>query len=513
MKEILFDKEGRIRLLEGANKACSVVAATLGAKGRNVIIFEKKGVYPYVTKDGINTISRIILDDPVENMGAQLIRQASQKTAEETGDGTTATAIISYYLMDRGMALIDKDYSQLYILKSLEHHINNVIEEVKKASIEPSEEDIKNIAIISSNNDQSIGTMIGDLMNSLGKNGKVVVQDSINGKTYYEESPGMKIDSGWISPYQVNVHHKGTMEYDKPLIMVTEEEIFRVKQVETFVGICLKAQRPGVIVCTNCGGEALGTINHNIVNKGLKFGVITAPDHGGLSRDILSDIATYCGAVLVTEKTGKATEKVTFEMLGECDKWVSDSNETTVIKGKGSINIRIKELENYIANGKDEKKVKDSQERLSNLTGKTAVFYVYADTPSELVEKKDRIDDALHATKAAMKEGIVPGGGLTLWNIAMNYSHQPINDIDKEVALMVLKAIKQPMLQILRNAGLNISNYSSDLTDTNGVNVVTEQIENLVENGIVDPTMSIRVSLKNALSVAKTILSTDVVLT
>lgn len=512
MKEILFNQEGRIKLLEGAFKVYATVKITLGARGRNAVIFEKKGMYPYITKDGINTINRINLEDPAENMGALLIRQASAKTAEETGDGTTTTAIIAYSMIDGGMSLLDKHDNQVAIINAMEKIVGEIIKQLKEYAIMPNEDDINNIAIISSNNDQVIGAMIGELINKLGVNGTVVIQDSINGKTYYEEASGMKVNSGWISPYQVNNHEKGLMEYDNPLIMVTDEEIFRIKQVEKFIGLCIQNNRPGIIVCSQAGGEALGTINHNIVNKGLKIGVINAPDHGGLSRDILSDIAEYCGAVMITEKTGKATDKVVIEQLGSCRKWVSDSVETTIIDGKGDTSLREKELINYIEHSKDEKRVKDSKHRLANLTGKTAVVYVYADTPSELVEKKDRIDDAIHACRAAMAEGIVPGGGLTLYDISKNIELAPKNDIETDAFNIVIRAIRAPMLTVLSNANLNLAKYEADLTSSNGVNVLTEQVEDLVASGIVDPAKSIRVSVKNAFSVTRTILTTDAVL-
>jgi chaperonin GroEL len=511
-KEILFGSDGRERLLRGANTVYNAVKETLGARGKNVVIYEK-GRNPYITKDGINTIRRIILDDPVENMGAQLIKQASEKTAEETGDATTSTAILAYNILEKGMQALEEDINVVQFVKGMDKALALITDEIKASSKMPDETDIVNIAKVSTNNDEFMGSLIGELMNKMGVNGRVLVADSLNGDTYYEEASGMKINKGWASPYMITAPDKGTMDYSEPIIMVTDEEIFRMDQVLPFAEYCHKKGKAAIIICSNTGGEALGFMNHNITKKGLKAGIIIAPDHGGLSRDILEDIAIYCGAELVTEKTGKTTTNLDDSWFGTASRLISNSNQTTIIMGNGDISQRVAELNTYIKEGKDIKKVNDSKERLSNLTGKTAILYVYEDTPSALIERKDRIDDAIHATQAAMEEGIVPGGGLCLYNIYEKHcDFMGDNDAETMGGRAVIQSLNQPILILLQNANLSLAKLSYDMTDKIGFDVLSERHIDMIEAGIVDPTKSIRVSVKNAHSVAKTLLTTNVVI-
>lgn len=508
MKEVLFNTEGHERTLLGMKKVYDAARGTIGAQGKNAMI-ARKGEAPYVTKDGINTIKSIKIDDPVEDMGAQFIRQASEKTAIQTGDATTTTAILAFQMIGLGLTKITEGKKRVKLFKEMEDAVEYIEGKVKEHAVKVDEELIYSTAIISANNDKKIGSMVAEMMIKIGVSGNAVLDISTKGKDYYDVTNGMKLDSGYANAGMVNNHNHGVMAYENPLILVTDEIMSRAEQLESFWNICAANKRPGIIICPEMYGEALSTIVHNVQKQGYPLGAIIAPDHGPLSRDILEDIALYLGAELITDKRGKHTKQLHIKYLGSCDRIATTKNVTTMVGGIGNVEARVKELEHYLSETTDLKEKEDIRLRIANITGKTAIVYVHSETESEFMEKKDRLDDAVQATRAAMEEGILPGGGLFLYNRFKEFEsmRQNANVDGWEV---VLTACSFPLVNIIENADISIEDIDAGFTETDGYDVLSDRFVPMVSSGIVDPAKSIRVAVRNAFSAAKSFLSTHV---
>ena len=508
MKEVLFNNESHERVLSGMKTVYDAARGTIGAQGKNAMV-SRKGEAPYVTKDGINTIKSIKLDDPVADMGAQFIRQAAEKTAIQTGDATTSTAILTFQMIGLGLTKITDGEKRVKLFKQMEDAVQYIEKKVKEHAVPVNDELIYNTAIISANNDEKIGKMVAEMMIKIGVSGNAVLEVSPKGKDYYTISNGMKLDSGYANAGMVNNHSYGVMAYENPLIMVTDEIMTRHEQLGSFWSICEAQKRPGIIICPEMYGEALSTIVHNVQKAGAPFGAIIAPDHGPLSRDILEDIALYVGAELITDKKGKHTKHINASYLGSCDKIATTKNTTTMIGGKGIVDTRVKELEHYLSETNDLQEKEDIRFRIANITGKTAVIYVHAETESEFMEKKDRLDDAVQATRAAMEEGVLPGGGLFLYN-----RFKELEEIEKEASKegwsVVLTACSFPLLNILSNADVDLAEIAEGFSETDGYDVLNYRFVPMISSGIVDPAKSIRVAVRNAFSAAKSFLSTHV---
>jgi len=509
MNEPLIGSEGKEKLFAGAQIVYDTVRRTIGARGKNVMI-NLKGV-PYVTKDGINTIKNIKLSDPVMNMGAQFIRQASEKTAVQTGDATTTTAILTYQMAGIGSIKLSEDVSQVKLFEGMELAVQHIEEKVKREAIPATDDLVYSIANISSNNDASIAQLVAELMLKIGVTGSVLLDVSTRGNTYYELTNGMKLSSGFASQYMINNHNYGMMAFENPLILVTDETVTKLQQIEPFVATIKKSGRSGVIICPEIYGEALSIINMNVQQHKLPIGVVLTPDYGTLTRDVLEDIAMYVGAQLITDKQGRNMIRLQPSYLGTCTRFASDRSTTKILGGVGDVSSREAELKNTISLSKDLKEIDDSKFRLANITGKTAIIYMHADTESELNEKKDRLDDSIQACRAAMEEGVLPGGGLFLYNVYTELEKFK-DDVFHEGYEVVFNSLVFPLMNILENGQIKLSDVEQGMTDTVGYNILTNAHEDMMVSGIVDPAKSIRVAVRNAFSAAKTLLSTEVVI-
>lgn len=517
-KKILFGEEARGLLKEGVNELANAVKVTLGPSGRCVAIQKSFGS-PHLTKDGVSVAKEISLDDPIKNMGAQLVKDVASKTGEDAGDGTTTATILAQKIINEGLKNVTSGANPLNIKKGIDKAVNAIVTLIKANAIEVGDDynKIKNIATISANNDENIGILIADAMQKVKKDGIITVEEAKGTDTYIDIVEGMQIDRGFISPYFVT-NDKMECELDNPYILLYDRKI---SSFQSLLGILEKIQRAGrslLIIAEDVDGDALTALVVNKLRGGLKVCAVKAPAFGDRKKDMLKDIATIVDGVVITEEIGLKLEDVELEALGKANKVVIGKNSTTIVDGAGKkedIDERVATIKNQISEAISDYDKEKLQERLAKLVGGVAVLYVGAGSEVEMKEKKDRVDDALCATRAAIEEGIVPGGGIAYIRAVSQIDFLDFANDDEEIGYKIVeKAIEEPFKQIVANTGKEegsvILQKVKELEMYEfGYNAKIGIYENLVESGVIDPAKVVRVALENAASIAGMLLTTE----
>ncbi len=515
-KQIEFNNEARKKLLAGVEKLSNAVVSTLGPFGRNVII-EKNNELPQSTKDGVTVAKSITLEDPIENMGAEIVKQASIKSATQAGDGTTTTTLLSYALISEGLSKVDKGVNAIEVKKEIESAVKEVVNELKKISHEiTSQDQLKQVATISSNNDEKTGELIATALEKVGKEGVVSIEDSKTGETYLETVEGMQFDRGYKSPFFVTNNNTMQSVLEDPYILIYDGNITTIKELVPILESISTENKPLLVVSQDIDGEALSTLLVNKLNGVIKTCAVKAPDFGERRTLILEDMAVLTGGTLISKEKGMTLGKSTIAFLGRAGKVTVTKEKTTIIDGKGSIeNIekRAQEIKDQLDNAQSMFEKEKLQERLAKLTAGVAIVYVGGSNEIELKEYKDRVEDALFATKAAIEEGILPGGGVALFK-----AREVLKYNQSVGAQIVYKALAKPFTQILQNAGIEgdrlfeFINQLKSSVNWNGYNLKTEQWVDMKEAGVIDPAKVVRLALENAAAVAGTILTTETVI-
>jgi len=524
-KEIKFSTDGRDSLLKGINTLSDAVKVTLGAKGRNVII-DQGNNNPIITKDGVTVAQSIFLSNPVENMGAQMVKRVASKVVEEVGDGTTTSVVLAQAIAKEGLKYVTSGYSPVDLKAGIDKAVAMVVHNLKEASL-PIGKDvgtIEHVATISANNDKEIGSLIANAMKKVTKEGVITVETSQGTDTYVDVVEGVKIDRGYLSPYFINNQEKMNVELNDPYILIYDKKVSSIQSLIPVLEPVVQQGGSLLIIAEDVDGDALSTLVVNKVKGGVKVSAIRAPSFGEMRTDELEDIATLTGGTLITEDVGLTLENFTIDMLGRADKITIDANSTIIIGGKGSkkdIKSRVKQLR---ANLEVDKESIYLKQRLARMAGGVAVLYVGAASEIEMKEKKDRIDDALEATRAAIEEGIVTGGGVALFNAGKDVIEKTITSNEGEAlgVKLLVKSLEAPLRQIADNAGVEGAevmlaiSHDSDWSDFDGINnygynAKTDEYEDLMRAGVIDPTKVTRVALESAASVAGMLLTTECV--
>ena len=519
-KNITFDIEARDALKRGVDALANAVKVTLGPKGRNVIIDRKFGA-PTITKDGVSVAKEIELEDAVENMGAQMVKEVASKTADIAGDGTTTATVLAQAIVATGLKNVAAGANPMDLKRGIDKAVKTVVSELQKQSIEVGDnlDKIEQVASISANNDNSIGVLIAEAMAKVKKEGVITVEEAKGTDTTVEVVEGMQFDRGYLSPYFVTNAEKMEAELENPFILIYDKKISTMKDMLPILEQTSQTGRPIVIIAEDVDGEALATLVVNKIRGSLKIAAVKAPGFGDRRKAMLEDIAILTGGTVVSEERGFKLENVTIEMLGQADKVVIDKDNTTVVHGKGDkegIELRVNQIKAQMESTTSDYDREKLQERLAKLAGGVAVLYVGAASEIEMKEKKDRVDDALHATRAAVEEGIVPGGGVALVRAASALENISVENEDEKTGVQIItRAIEAPLRQIVANAGgegaVIVSKIHEGKADF-GYNAKTDSFEPMLEAGIIDPTKVTRVALENAASVAGMLLTTECVL-
>jgi chaperonin GroEL len=520
-KTIVFDSEARNALKEGAHKLYKSVVSTLGPNGRNVVIQSDRG--PVLTKDGVTVAKNIDLKDPMENMGAQMVKQAAIKTADVAGDGTTTSTLLAYHLIDQGLKLMKAGSNAIQVKRGMESAVDKIVENLREKSEDISGFDqIKQVATISANNDEEIGNLIATAMDRVGKEGVITVEESKTGETTLEIVEGMQFSRGYKSPYFVTDNNTMTTTLDNPLILLCNDKITQIKELLPLLEGCSQQNRSLLIVADDIDGEALATIILNKIRGILRVCAVRAPEYGDKKTLVLEDIAALTGATVISREKGLSLNNVKTEHLGSSRTVTVTKDTTTIVDGSGDedrLVARVEEIKTQIEKAESPYAKEKLQERLASLAGGVAIINVGANSELEMREKKDRVDDALHATQCAVYEGIVPGGGIALFRLSKELNNLDLGDIDKNLGVKIVKnAIQYPFFMIMKNAGLDdyAFEYMTLLNDNDdfwtGVNVKTEDLDDFKKTGIIDPTKVTRSALQNAVSVAGAFLTTECVI-
>lgn len=518
-KEIMFDAEARAALKRGVDKLANAVKVTLGPKGRNVII-EKKFGAPSVTKDGVSVAKEIELKDPIENMGAQMVREVASKTADDAGDGTTTATVLAQAIVTAGLKNVTAGANPMDLKRGIDKAVKSVVEDLKKQSKKVGDDykKIEQVATISANNDPEIGKLIADAMKAVGKEGVITVEEAKGTSDELKTVEGMQFDRGYLSPYFVTNAEKMEVELDNPYILIYDKKISSMKDLLPVLEKVVQTNKPLLIIAEDVEGEALATLVVNKLRGTLKIAAVKAPGFGDRRKEMLQDIAVLTGGTVISEERGYKLENADLSYLGKAEKVVIDKDNTTIINGAGKtedIKARINQIKAQIENTTSDYDREKLQERLAKLAGGVAVIYVGAPTEVEMKEKKDRVDDALHATRAAVEEGIVPGGG-TAYIRALNALENLKGDNeDENIGIAIVRrALEEPLRQIVFNAGGEgsvVVQKVKEGKDDFGYNARTETYGNLIEEGVIDPTKVSRVALENAASIAGLLLTTECV--
>jgi len=514
-KEIFFSDKARSGLYEGVTKLTNAVKVTMGPRGRNVLIQKSYGA-PHITKDGVSVAREIELEDSLENMGAQLVKEVSSNTADEAGDGTTTATVLAHAIFKEGLRNITAGANPIEVKRGMDKSSTAIIEELKKISKEVKDKkEIAQVATISANSDETIGNLIAEAMEKVGKDGVITVEEAKGIDDDLDVVEGMQFDRGYISPYFVTNTEKMTCELEAPIILLTDSKINSLKDLVPLLEQVQQSGRPLLIIADDIEGEALSTLVLNKLKGVLNITAVKAPGFGDRKKEMLKDIAILAGATLITEELGLTLEKVTLEDLGQAARVVIDKDNTVIVDGKGdkdAVVSRVNEIKAQIETTSSEYDKEKLQERLAKLSGGVAVIKVGAATETEMKEKKDRVDDALSATKAAVDEGIVIGGGAAL--IKASQSVQLDLKEDEAVgAEIILRAMFAPMKQIAQNAGFDAGVVADKIANSSeanlGFNAATGEYVDMLEAGIIDPLKVARVALQNATSVASLLLTTE----
>jgi len=519
-KEILFDIEARDKLKKGVDAIANAVKVTLGPKGRNVII-EKKFGAPHVTKDGVSVAKEVELKDPIENMGAQMVKEVASKTADVAGDGTTTATVLAQAIVSTGLKNVTAGANPMDLKRGIDKAVSAAVIELKSISQEvgSDNEKIKQIATISANNDDVIGGLIADAFAKVTVDGVITVEEAKGTATEVKTVEGMQFDRGYLSPYFVTNTEKMVAELENPYILIYDKKISTIQEILPILEPVAQQGRPLLIIAEDIDGTALSTLVINRLKAGLKIAAVKAPGFGDRRKAMLEDIAILTGGTVVSEERGFTLENTTIDMLGTAEKVDIDKDNTTVVNGAGdksAIESRTNEIKTQIETTTSDYDKEKLQERLAKLAGGVAVLYVGAATEVEMKEKKDRVDDALAATKAAIEEGIIPGGGVALIRTldAIN-KVQGVNEDEKTGVEIVKRAVEEPLRQIVANGGKEgaviVQKVKEGKADY-GYNARTDVYENLFEAGIVDPTKVTRIAIENAASIASMLLTTECVI-
>ena len=519
-KKVIYGEDARARLKAGVDKLANAVKVTLGPRGREVII-EKKWGTPLVTKDGVTVAKEIELKDPYEYMGAQLVKEVASKTADVAGDGTTTATVLAQAIFTEGLKAIASGANPMDIKRGIDKAVERVVEEIKKQSIQVSgRKEIEQVATISANNDPEIGKIIADAMEAVGKDGVITVEESKSAQTTLETVQGMQFDRGYLSPYFVTNPDKMEAVLEDPYILIYEKKISNVKDLLPVLEQVVRAGRPILIIAEDVEAEALATLVVNHIKGVIRACAVKAPGFGQRRKDYLQDIAILTGGTAITEELGIKLESVTLDMLGRADKVIVDKDNTTIVGGKGSkenINARIEQIKKQIVETTSDYDREKLQERLAKLSGGVAIIRVGAATEAELKEKKARVEDAVHATKAAVEEGIVPGGGVALVRASEALEDLKVDNPDQQIGVdIVKKACRTPLRQIATNAGFEgyvilekVIQLGKEKGKNWGFDAGAGEYKDMVEAGIIDPTKVVRTAIQNAASVAGTMLTAE----
>jgi len=519
-KEIYFDVEAREKLKRGVDALANAVKVTLGPKGRNVVIGKKFGA-PHVTKDGVSVAKEIELKDPIENMGAQMVKEVASKTADIAGDGTTTATVLAQAIVTAGMKNVAAGANPMDLKRGIDKAVIEVVKNLKLISKEVGSDNdkIKQIATISANNDEKIGSLIAEAMKAVGNDGVITVEEAKGTETEVKTVEGMQFDRGYLSPYFVTNSEKMIVEMENPYILIYDKKISNMKDLLPVLEPVVQAGKSLLIIAEDVDSEALATLVINRIRGSLKVAAVKAPGFGDRRKAMLEDLAILTGGEVISEERGLTLENTTLEMLGTAVKIDIDKDNTTIINGAGekdAIKARIGQIKAQIETTTSDYDKEKLQERLAKLSGGVAVLYVGAATEVEMKEKKDRVDDALAATRAAVEEGIVPGGGVALIRCIEAISElKGLNEDENTGISIIRRSLEEPLRQIIANAGEEgavIVRKVRDGKDDFGFNARTEVFENLYAAGVIDPTKVTRIAVENAASIASMLLTTECVI-
>ncbi|NBA84736.1 chaperonin GroEL [Emticicia sp. CRIBPO] len=517
-KQIHFDTDARDKLKRGIDTLANAVKVTLGPKGRNVIIDKKFGS-PAITKDGVTVAKEIELSDPIENMGAQLVKEVASKTADAAGDGTTTATVLAQAIYTIGAKNVAAGANPMDLKRGIEKAVSAIVKDLhaQSKSITTSKE-ITQVASISANNDLEIGQMIADAMDKVGKEGVITVEEARGTETEVKTVEGMQFDRGYLSAYFVTNAEKMEAELDRPFILISEKKVSSMKELLPVLEQVAQTGRPLLIIAEDVDGEALATLVVNKIRGALKICAVKAPGFGDRRKAMLEDIAILTGGTVISEERGFKLENADISMLGQCEKALVDKDNTTLINGEGNqegIKGRVNQIKAQIESTTSDYDREKLQERLAKLSGGVAIIYIGAATEVEMKEKKDRVDDALHATRAAVEEGIVAGGGVALIRAQAALDGLEAYNADEKTGIAIIRqAIESPLRTIVSNAGAEGSVVVQEVKSGKGAygyNARDDKYEDMVAAGIIDPTKVTRLALENAASIAGLLLTTEAV--
>ena len=519
-KQVKYNIEARDALKRGVDILANAVKVTLGPKGRNVIIDKKFGS-PAITKDGVTVAKEIELKDALENMGAQMVKEVASKTADLAGDGTTTATVLAQAIVTAGIKNVAAGANPMDLKRGIDKAVSAVVSNLKTQSQSVGEDNnkIKQVASISANNDEVIGTLIADAMAKVGKDGVITVEEAKGTETEMKTVEGMQFDRGYLSPYFVTNADKMEVELDNPYILIYDKKISSMKELLPVLEKQVQTGKPLLIIAEDLDGEALATLVVNKIRGSLKVAAVKAPGFGDRRKAMLEDIAILTGGTVISEERGYKLENADLTYLGQAEKVVVDKDNTIVINGAGKsddIKARVNQIKSQIETTTSDYDKEKLQERLAKLSGGVAVLYVGAATEVEMKEKKDRVDDALHATRAAVEEGIVAGGGVAFIRSIEALANLKGSNEDENTGIQIIRrAIEEPLRQICQNAGIEGSIIVQKVKEGKadfGYNARTDVFENMIGAGVIDPTKVSRVALENAASIAAMLLTTEVVL-
>ena len=516
-KDIVYGNDSRQGILRGVNSLANAVKVTLGPRGRNVILGRPFGA-PTITKDGVTVAKEIELPDALENMGAQMVKEVASKTSDVAGDGTTTATVLAQAIYREGAKNVTAGASPMAVKRGIDKAVLAITAELVKMSKPVSGPMIAQVGTISANHDEGIGRIIAEAMEKVGKDGVITVEEAKSMDTSLDIVEGMEFDRGYLSAYFVTDPDRMEVVLENPLILIHEKRISVMKDLLPLLELVAHAGRPLLIVADDIDGEALATLVVNKLRGTLKVAAVKAPGYGDRRKAILEDIAVLTGGKAITEDLGLKLENVTIEDLGQAKKITVDKDSTVIIEGAGtteSIAGRVKQLRTQVEDTTSDYDREKLQERLAKLVGGVAIIKVGAATETELKEKKARVEDAMHATKAAVEEGIVPGGGVALLRAAKVLEHLAVDGDERIGVNIILRAVEEPMRWIATNAGHEgsiVVQQTRAMNDEEGFNAQTERYENLVQAGVIDPTKVVRSALQNAASIASLLLTTEAVI-
>lgn len=518
-KQLFFKTDARNKMKRGVDTLADAVKVTLGPKGRNVVI-EKKFGAPGITKDGVSVAKEIELEDAIENLGAQMVKEVASKTADVAGDGTTTATVLAQSIISEGLKNVAAGANPMDLKRGIDKAVSTVVENLRKQSEKVGNDNkkIEQVATISANNDSEIGKLIAQAMEKVGNEGVITVEEAKGTDTTVEVVEGMQFDRGYLSAYFVTNTEKMQAELQNPYILIYDKKISTLKDILPILESTVQSGRPLLIIAEDVDGEALSTLVVNKLRGSLKIAAVKAPGFGDRRKEMLQDIAALTGGIVISEEQGYKLENATMAYLGQAESITIDKDNTTVVGGKGekeNINARIAQIKSQMETTTSDYDREKLQERLAKLSGGVAVLYVGASTEVEMKEKKDRVDDALHATRAAVEEGIVPGGGVAYIRSIESLADLKGDNADENTGIAIVRrSLEEPLRQIVANAGLEGSIIVQKVREGKadyGFNARTEVYENMLAAGVIDPTKVSRVALENAASIASMLLTTECV--